>query len=383
MASSGWGFRILVIDNAFAELGLAADATEREVKAAWRRLASQWHPDRNASAEASARMQRINQAFEYIRRNGRPLPESPDEPMRDAQTPDAAPDREAAVDETAAASAAASSQSRESEEDTAADAGASRRLLRRKIKLTLEEAAAGCIKVLRGKVVDTCKDCAGAGSRVMAGHCAACGGSGTLQKRSFFGWSAGAATACEACLGSGAGRVDCASCEGIGKLPPRNYRLSVRIPHGVRHGDLLHVDGRRARADGPNADVEIRVEIATHDLFQLGDDGTIHCDMPIDGFAWIANRTVKVPTLSGFQPLSLSRDQLTYRLDGQGFPVQRRGPRGDQVITLTPIFPTRLSTDQQILLDQLSATGLGADGEAVDERLRAWHRGLRAWEKGR
>jgi molecular chaperone DnaJ len=53
------------------------------------------------------------------------------------------------------------------------------------------------------------------------------------------------------------------------------------------------------------------------------------------------------------------------------------------VITLTPIFPTRLSTDQQILLDQLSATGLGADGEAIDERLRAWHRGLRAWEKGR
>src|SRR6478752_2598177 len=57
-------------DNAFAELGLACDATEREVKAAWRRLASQWHPDRNDSAGAVARMQRINQAFEEIRRAG-------------------------------------------------------------------------------------------------------------------------------------------------------------------------------------------------------------------------------------------------------------------------------------------------------------------------
>jgi molecular chaperone DnaJ len=370
----------LVIDNAFAELGLAADASEREVKAAWRRLASQWHPDRNASAEASARMQRINQAFEYIRRNGRPLPTSPDEPMPGAQDTDAAPEQEAPPSDAASASASAT---HKTDDDTAADAEASRRLLRRKVKLTLEEAAAGCIKVLRGKIVDTCTDCAGVGSRVMAGHCAACGGSGTLQKRSFFGWSAGAATACEACLGSGAGRVDCATCDGTGKLPPRSYRLSVRIPHGVRNGDLLHVDGRRARADGPNADVEIRVEIAAHDLFRLDDDGTIRCDMPIDGFAWIANRTIKVPTLSGFQTLSLSRDRLTYRLEGQGFPTQRRGPRGDQVITLTPIFPTRLSTDQQILLDQLSATGLGADGEAVDERLRAWHRGLRAWEKGR
>ena len=60
----------MVTDNAFAELGLASDATEREVKAAWRRLASQWHPDRNGSADASARMQRINQAFEQIRRTG-------------------------------------------------------------------------------------------------------------------------------------------------------------------------------------------------------------------------------------------------------------------------------------------------------------------------
>lgn len=384
MVASGWGFRILVIDNAFAELGLATDATEREVKDAWRRLASQWHPDRNASAEASARMQRINQAFEYIRRNGRPLPASSDEPTHgepahDAPDADTGTAREAPPDEAASASSA----NHTADEGTAADAGAPRRLLRRKIKLTLEEAAVGCIKVLRGKVVDTCTDCAGVGSRVMAGHCAACGGSGNLQKRSFFGWSAGTATACESCLGSGAGRATCATCDGNGKLPPRNYRLSVRIPHGVRHGDLLHVDGRRVRADGPNADVEIRVEIEAHDLFQLGDDGTIRCDMPIDGFAWIANRTIKVPTVSGLQTLQLKRDQLAYRLEGQGFPVQRRGPRGDQVITLTPIFPARFSTDQQILLDQLSATGLGADGEAVDERLRAWHRGLRAWEKNR
>lgn len=378
MASSGWGFRILVIDNAFAELGLAADATEREVKAAWRRLASQWHPDRNASAEASARMQRINQAFEYIRRNGCALPTPSDEPVRDASDVDSPPDQATPPSEAASASTT----SHKADEDSAADTGASRRLLRRKIKLTLEEAAAGCVKVLRGKVVDTCTACAGVGSRVVAGHCASCGGSGNLQKRSFFGWSAGATTACDVCLGSGTGRAACASCDGTGKLPPRNYRLSVRIPHGVRHGDLLHVDGRRVRADGPNADVEIRVEIAAHDLFQLDDDGTVRCDMPIDGFAWIANRAIKVPTLAGFQALSLNRDQLTYRLEGQGFPMQRRGPRGDQVVTLTPIFPSRFSTDQQILLDQLSATSFGANGEAVDERLRAWHRGLRAWEKG-
>jgi len=58
------------IDSAFVELGLTPDATEREVKAAWRRLVSQWHPDRNSSAAALVKMQRLNRAFEAIRQAG-------------------------------------------------------------------------------------------------------------------------------------------------------------------------------------------------------------------------------------------------------------------------------------------------------------------------
>ena len=58
------------IDDAFAELGLTPDATELEFKAAWRRLVSQWHPDRNDSAAAHAKMQRINRAVEAIRQAG-------------------------------------------------------------------------------------------------------------------------------------------------------------------------------------------------------------------------------------------------------------------------------------------------------------------------
>jgi molecular chaperone DnaJ len=278
---------------------------------------------------------------------------------------------------------ASTAQAGPADPDPANDAAATRRLLRRKIRLTLEEAAAGCIKVLRGKVTDTCNACAGAGSVMRSGRCVPCGGSGVLQKRSFFGWSAGAATACEACDGSGSGRVVCDRCDGAGKLPPRSYRISVRIPHGVRDGDLLHVDGRRMRAAGPNADVEIRVEVEPHPLFRLEDDGTIHCEMPVDGFAWIGNRPLRVPTVSGFRSIALRRDQLSYRLPGQGFPMQRQGSRGDQVVTLTPVFPPQLSIDQQILLDQLTATGLGADGEAVDPRLRDWNRAVRAWEKDR
>lgn len=362
-------------DDAFAELGLASGASEREVKAAWRRLASQWHPDRNDSADAVARMQRINQAFEEIRRAGfRTASEAP-AAEADVATPASATDPGSADAERDGDPAAF----RDGNGDGDGTAR-QRRPIYRKVKLTLEEAAAGCIKVLRGKVTQTCRTCAGAGHQVLGGHCVRCGGSGAVPRRSFFGWPTGLVE-CEACLGGGIARQPCAACRSTGKAAPRSYQLKIRIPHGVRHGDLLHVDGRRLRPERLPSDLEIRVELQDHAFFKLDDDGTLRCEVPVDGFAWIAGRQLQVPTLTGLQSLQLRRGRLAYCLKGQGFPVERRGARGDQWVTLVPVFPERLSTDQQILLDQLCATTSGAGG-AADERLQAWHRGLRAWERG-
>jgi molecular chaperone DnaJ len=345
-------------DNAFAELGLAPDATDSEIKAAWRRLVSQWHPDRNSSSDAVARMQRINRAFEEIRRAGARVPAQ--DPAADSATAPTANEADRGFDD----------------EDSA---GRQRRPIYRKVKMTLEEAAVGCIKVLRGKVTEVCATCVGAGHQVLGGNCAQCGGSGAIPKRSFFGWPGGYVE-CDACLGGGIARQPCPTCDGAGKMSARPYKINVRIPHGVRHGDLLHVAGRRSRADSPPADLEIRVEVAEHAFFHLDDDGTIRCEIPVDGFAWIANRSIQVPTVTGLHSLQLDREQLAYRLKGQGFPMTRRGARADQWVTLRPIFPDSLSTDQQILLDQLLATTAG--GHAADERIRAWNRQLRAWERG-
>ena len=360
-------------DDAFAELGLATDASESEVKAAWRRLVSQWHPDRNGSAGAVAKMQRINQAFEEIRRAG--FRAAPETSAADADAHDAAP--ASATDPGAGFDEPDSGPTAFSEE---AGTGRQRRPIHRKVKLTLEEAAAGCIKVLRGKITETCQVCAGAGHQMLGGNCVRCGGSGAVPKRSFFGWPTGLAE-CEACLGGGIARQPCAACKSTGKTAARSYQAKVRIPHGVRHGDLLHVDGRRLRPQRLPADLEIRVELLDHAFFELDDDGTLRCEVPVDGFAWIAGRQVEVPTLTGLQHLPLSRGRLSYCLKGQGFPVERRGARGDQWVTVVPVFPERLSTDQQILLDQLCATTSGA-GASVDDRLQGWQRGLRAWERG-
>ncbi len=333
------------IDNAFAELGLTPDATESEVKAAWRRLVSQWHPDRNGSAAAVAKMQRINRAVEAI-----------------SQARSSAHEDRATADRTAAEPPG--------------------RTIHRRVRLTLEEAAFGCTKVLRGKVTEACAACAGAGYRVLGGHCTRCHGSGAIRQPSWFGWM-GSATECEACHGGGIARQACAACAGTGKAADARYKVSVRLPHGVRDGDLLSVAARGGRPGSPPGDLSIRVEVQEHALFDLADDGTVRCDVPVDGYAWIANRSIDVPTLGGLQTLQLQDHQLGYRLRGQGFPVERRGPRGDQAIAITPIFPQRMSTDQQILLDQLIATRSGRDGTPADERLRAWHAALDAWKRGR
>lgn len=335
-------------DNAYAELGLTPGASEREVKAAWRRLASRWHPDRNRSAAAIDRMQRINQAIEQIRRT-------------DA--------RHDAADETDAAPASSSD---------FAGSNPQTRTISRRVKLTLEEAAAGCIRLLRGKLIGRCAICAGAGLRVIGGACSECNGVGTIRPRAWFAWP-GVPTECIACDGDGVAKQACGACSGTGKLPAREYRMQVRIPNGVRDGDLLEV-GQRCQSPGhPAVQLNLRVEVLPHALFKLDAAGTVHCEVPVDGFAWIANRSIDVPTLTGMQRLQLSRDCVSYRLAGQGLPRERRGPCGDQLITVLPIFPERLGVDQEILLDQLIATSSGASAT----RLGDWRRALQSWEQGR
>lgn len=360
-------------DTAYAELGLAPGATEREVKAAWRRLVSLWHPDRNEQAGALLRMQRINLAFEALRQAGFPVVSEGFMASGAANgTADAAPaadTRRASADTAAAAESAAPRRPGRS--------------VSRKLKLTLEEAALGCTKVLRGKAGRcACSGCSGAGCRPTGAACPDCDGAGTLRQRGWYGLF-GSVSPCAACGGSGLARQPCTACAGSGQCDVPGYRVTVRLPPGVRDGDSLQVDGRRMRPDQSPGDLLIRVTVLAHPFFVLDEDGTVRCSLPVNGFAWLANRPVLLPTLSGEHTLVLDRTQRDYRLPGQGFPATRRGPRGDLRVHIEPCFPDRWSVDQEILLDQLVATGIGQEGGAPGARLSAWQDSLRAWQQGR
>ncbi|MEO7941373.1 MAG: DnaJ domain-containing protein [Burkholderiaceae bacterium] len=307
----------MTIDDAYAELGLSPGANLAQAKAAWRALVSRWHPDRNGHASASERMQRINRALEQIR---------------------------SASNETELAGADANTAARPAAAPTPAHT------IQRRVSLTLEEAAIGCVKILQGAIVEPCGSCAGSGE-APPHDCAACAGQGQVHERTWFGWF-GAATPCTACDGGGTLRPKCSDCNGVGKTDVVRYRVSVRLPADVRDGAMLHVAAARGR---PVA-LDIQVELQPHAALVRDADGTVRCECPVDGFAWIANRTITIPTLRGQQPLALQRGQVLYRLAGQGFLSHDEGKRADQIVIVVPRFPETLSREQERLLDKLAGT---------------------------
>jgi molecular chaperone DnaJ len=411
------------VEHAYAELGLEPGAPEADVKRAWRRLASHWHPDRNPSAEASQRMQRLNLALAHIRREGyaapsvaparRPPHASADSPQAHARAaaedapppapePDIDPQATPAPDATSEAAGSTGRPAGASYPDAdvaaidpAADDAAytEGRPLQRCIRLTLEEAAAGCVRTLHGRVMAHCGACAGIGHQVLGQACKPCDGRGSLRQGGWFGWYSLPPTPCDHCGGDGLARQPCALCGGMGQMVPHEFHLPVRIPHGARHGDELQVIERRSQRAAAHADhpapveIHLRVELLPHPLFELDpDDGTLRCEMPIDGFQWLAQRSIDVPTLdAGLLRLRLTRGQLVYTLPGQGYPISRRGDtRADLVLTLKLQFPDRFSTDQDILLDQLIATTCGpaSPPPPAGSPLGDWAAAMRAWQAG-
>lgn len=335
-------------EDAYAELGLARGASDAELKAAWRRLVARWHPDRNPRPDAAQRIQRINRAYRALReaRSGDEAVDSPRSGEPAAQAPSADPP----------------------------PAPAAARTVRRKLRLRLEEAALGCTRLVGGSLSLACADCEGQGFRPLPGDCPACRGQGQVRRGSLFNWLASTAEPCADCGGAGRARAPCTGCTGRGRRSAR-YRRSVRLPAGARAGDVLTAPG--GRHGDVELTLELQLEIEPHPLFTLDENATLRCTVPVDGFAWIAERQVDVPTPTGLQALRLRRDQHHYRLPGAGFPAQRRGEPGDLLVEVQPCFPDALSPAQQALLDRLLAE-TDAPG-AAPPALERWRRELRGW----
>lgn len=334
------------IDDPYRELGLKEEASDTEVKAAWRRLSARWHPDRNANPQALQKIQRINRALDEIwsaRRRGQ------GEILEPAAPPH--------------------------------DAGADDSFIEHSISLSLEEAAAGAIRTLHGEIAQPCALCNGRGEAPAPVTCVPCRGRGAAPQSVWFPWLT-APVRCDACDGRGSRVVLCSYCKGSGQAAPLRYQCRLRIPPGVRDGHQLHARVK-LRGREEHRSLNVRIHLQPHEFMSLQENGDVRMEVPVDGFAWMAERWIDVPTPYGMRQMRLQRGALIYRVKGAGLPAGPSGAPADCFVTVVPLFPAQWSDQQMALVDALIQTNTADEATDAGAKAQSWERKVMSWRKRR
>jgi molecular chaperone DnaJ len=363
-------------------LGVQRNASEAEIKKAYRRLAMKLHPDRNPGDKtAEAKFKEANEAYEML---------------ADAQKR-AAYDQfgHAGVDPNMAGGArgaggfygagAGGASFADIFGDVFGDifgAGGGRRGgganrgadLRYTLDLTLEEAVRGTEVRIRVPTLESCETCHGTGAKpgTQAATCPTCGGHGQVRmQQGFFSIQ----QTCPACRGSGKViKSPCETCHGQGRLQTTKT-LSVKVPAGVDEGDQIRLagEGEAGEGGGPVGDLYVQVRLKPHDLFKRdGDD--LHCEMPISFATAALGGEIEIPTLDGRASLKIPAGTQTgklFRLRGKGVRNVRSHETGDLYCHASVETPVGLSKRQKELLEELEAS-LREGGARHSPRAQSW-----------
>ncbi len=227
------------------------------------------------------------------------------------------------------------------------------------LRISFEEAAFGCTKEVTYTRMDVCEPCAGSGATpgTRVDSCPECGGRGRLRFQQGV-FPIAVEKSCPRC--HGAGRIvqsPCAACRG-GGLAPIKRTVEVTVPAGIDDGAVHSVQrgGSKVRADRPPGDLEITVRIDRHPVFRrAGDDVVCSLDIP---FAQAAlGGDVQVTTLDGPGKLRIpagTQPGQVLRVKGKGMGRKVMGGRGDQLVEIQVVVPTKLTEDQRELLLRFS-----------------------------
>jgi len=332
-------------------LNVPPDATQEEIKQAYRRLAREYHPDvRREDPAAEERFKEINEAYQVLSdpekraqydrmlRGGlEPIPEefgfpSPFEDLFDAFF-----------------GRVRTGPAREPGPERGAD-------LRVDLEISLEEAAHGTERTIEVTRLETCPACFGTGAERGGGPttCPTCGGTGQTRfsQRTVFGTFT-QITTCRRC--GGRGRIlrnPCTRCRGAGRVETTR-QLVVSVPAGVEDGSRLRLvgEGEAGRRGGPRGDLYVVVRLAPHPVFERrGLD--LFCTVPISMTQAALGDEVEIPTLDGPQPVTVpagTQPGAVLTLKGKGMP-SLDGRRGDLHVRFEVQIPKHLSREERRVL---------------------------------
>ncbi len=347
-------------------LGVGRDASERDIKKAYKRLAMKFHPDRNqGDEEAGEKFKEVKTAYEIL---------------TDAQKR-AAYDQygHAAFEQGGMGGGGAGFGGGGADfSDIFGDVfgdifGGGRRGgqsraqrgsdLRYNMELTLEEAVRGCSKDIRVPTYVGCDECDGSGAKKGTSPvtCTTCHGQGQVQMRQGF---FAVQQPCPTCHGRGSMiKEPCNKCHGHGRVE-ESKTLSVKIPAGVDNGDRIRLtgEGEAGEFGAPAGDLYVEISVFQHPIFER-DNSDLYCEVPVSFTMAALGGEVEVPTLDGRVKLKVPSETQTgrlFRMRGKGVKSVRSVAVGDLICKLVVETPVNLSTRQKELLQELEGTFEGS-----------------------
>ena len=342
----------------YETLGVGRNASDEEIKGAFRKLAFKFHPDRNHERKAEEKFKEINEAYEVLSdqdkrasydRFGHSANGDFFSQNFDGVTFGGLGDIfNAFFGEAATATRQAPQRGTD---------------LHRNISLTLEEAAFGTEKEVSVERTEHCSLCRGIGSapNTQPSRCPTCNGRGQVRRmqQSIFGRFSNIAT-CPQCRGEGRIITDpCPQCRGTGKEKHRPT-IMAKIPAGIDDSSRLRLSGEgSAGANGtPHGDLYLTISVKQHEFFKRDDDDILY-ELQINFTQAALGTQADVPTLEDKTKLKIPAGSQTgevFRLKHKGIPhLQGRG-RGDQFVTLRVVTPDSLTAQQRHLLEELAKT---------------------------
>ncbi len=242
------------------------------------------------------------------------------------------------------------------------------------MEISLEEAAHGKDAQIRIPSWDSCDTCHGTGAKpgTSAKTCSTCNGAGTVHMRQgFFSIQ----QTCPNCHGSGKIIPEpCTTCSGAGKIK-RQKTLEVKIPGGINEGMRIRSagNGEPGTNGGPAGDLYIEIRIKEHDIFERdGDD--LHCTVPVSFTTVALGGAIEVPTLAGKAEIELpegTQHGKTFRLRGKGIKGLRSSYPGDLYAHVSVETPVKLTEHQRKLLKELDES-LKKGGEKHSPNAKSW-----------
>ncbi len=353
-------------------LGVSKNASDDEIKSAFRKLAKKYHPDINKDPDAPEKFKEAQEAYAVL-----------SDPNKRSQYDQFGHAAFSGANGFGGAGGAydfsgfdinlddilgsmfgggfggfgGNSRSRSSRKVRGDD-------ILRGINLTFEEAVYGCEKDLKLEVSENCPECDGKGGFDEV-TCSNCHGSGTVttEQRTLFG-AFMSKTTCNVCHGEGKTfKRTCSKCHGNGRVV-QNKTITVKVPSGIDTGMRLRLSGKGEAGlnGGPNGDLYLEFNVSSHKYFQRDNDDII-LSVPLNICEAVLGCKKDIKTLYGTVTLSVpsgTNNLDKQRIKGKGIKNSTTGRTGDMYIIFKVITPTKLTRKQKDLFSELNDTDLSS-----------------------